>query len=547
MKLRLPQAKAWLPAVVLVLCLTMVAMAAVALFTVGADPQSGPRSLPTSIAAQGYQGLKRLLVARGHDASTNRFEDGGEVTRADIEIITLDDDNGVYNMTTGARGRRAMRRAMASASSASDSSGSASASQSASQSASLPASSAEASASSQSASSVADDGSDVWFTPDKRRSDHILYHPLGRVVIVVAPKWRSGPAPGNPRWAGTPGMMSAPELRHMLNVLAPVTSQPLPDSAKSENDDEDYESSSASAVNLPKPPPGKGVYDDDDQLYTFDTVPYDVRQAHTSGALTLHGAPGQGVFASDVAVGEIGDLQTIAGPNLVPVLVSADGRPLISRVTVTEGRAQPKVPVYLVSDPDLLNNQVLSDPKRVIAALGIIDSLAPEHTAKRPSVVFNLTFNQLSFDHDLLHALSRPPYIAVPLSILLIGLALVWASFARFGPPVVEEEGAALGRGVRVLADNAARLMAISLKEAKLGPAYASLVRDEVLRARGHRLLGPNDSPDELADRIGTLYGASESYTALKSKASNLLTVHQLIDVVQKLHAWKTEIDRANI
>jgi hypothetical protein len=529
MKLRIPEAKAWLPAVVCVLVLTMVAMAAVALVTVGADPESGPQSLPTSVAAQGYQGLKRILVARGHDTSTNRFEDGDNVTRADIEIITLDDDNGVYNISGGRR-VRSERWIADSSSSASDSS--------------------ETSSASQSASSSSEFDMPTNYGPDKRRSDHILYHPLGRVVLIVAPKWRSGSAPGNPRWAGTPGMMAAPELRRMLSVLAPVSSAPLPESADSGNDDEGDDSSSASAVELPPAPPGKGVYSGDDQLYTYDKVPYDIRQAHTQGALTLHAAPGQTVFPADLAVGEIGDLQTVTGPNLVPVLVAADGRPLISRVTVTEGRAQPKVPVYLISDPDLLNNQVLSDPKRVVAALGIIDTLASQaagKTAKKPSVVFNLTFNNLSFDHDLLHALSRPPYIAVPLSVLLIGLALVWASFARFGPPVAEEEGAALGRGVRVLADNAARLMAISLKEAKLGPAYAQMVRDEVLRARGHRQINPLESPDELADRIGKLYGASESYTALKAKATNLLTVHQLIDAVQKLHAWKTEIDRANI
>ncbi len=520
LSLRLPETRAWLPGIVLVLCLSMFAMAAVALFTVGADPESGPRSLPTSVAAQGYQGLKRILVARGHDTATNRFEDGGDVTRADVEIITLDDDNGVYNMAAGARGRRAMRRAEASESSAAESSGS----------------------SSQSASSASEDGANMWFTPDKRRSDHILYHPLGRVVIVVAPKWRSGPAPGNPRWAGTPGMISAPELRRMLNVLAPVSAQALPDSARSENDDKDNDGSSE----LPEAPPGKGVYDDDDQVYTYDKVPYDIRQAHTEGLLTAHGVAGQSAFPADVAVGAIGDLQTISGPNLMPVLVTGDGQPLISRVTVTEGRAQPKVPVYLVSDPDLLNNQILSDPKRVVAALQILDTLSLPAGKKKPSVVFNLTFNNLSFDHDLLHALSRPPYIGVPLSVLIIGLALMWAAFARFGPPQAEEEGAALGRGVRVLADNAARLMAISLKEARLGPAYANMIRDEVLRARGHRQLQPNESPDELADRIGRLYGASESYTALKSKASNLLTVHQLIAVVQRLHAWKTEIDRAN-
>ena len=99
-KITVPETRRWLPAVVLVLCLSMFGMVAVAMLTVGADPESGPSSLPTSTAAQGYQGLKRLLVKRGHPVSSNRFEDsageaGGDAQRprhSDIELITLNYD-----------------------------------------------------------------------------------------------------------------------------------------------------------------------------------------------------------------------------------------------------------------------------------------------------------------------------------------------------------------------------------------------------------------------------------------------------------------------
>lgn len=508
-KLAVPEARRWLPAVVLILCLSMFGMVAVAMFSVGADPESGPSSLPTSTAAQGYQGLKRLLLRRGHAVTSNRFEDGGEGAQplhSDIEIITLNAD-----------GMTAMRRVRSS----------------------RPASSSSSSeSSSASASSGAAEEEIRADVPEKRRADHILYKPLGKVVIVIAPKWVSGPARGKPRWGSDPQPYPDPVLRRMLMVLSPVASSPSPN-ADYDEDDEDAKWIRTTA------PAGKEVYDDGETLLTYDSPVFYIRHTRPTGPIIVQGAAGQTVFRTPLAVGAITDLQSITGPNLTPVLVGPNDEALISRVSVTQGRAQPVVPVYLISDPDLLNNQILADPKKVVAALEIISALAP--AKQRPSVVFNLTFNNLSVERDLLHALSRPPYLGVSLSLILLGLGLTWAAFSRFGPPLPVAAGPALGRGVRVLADNAARIMAIAVKEAKLGPAYAQLVRDEVLKARGHGLSNLRQSPDDLADRIGRLYGASDTYTDLKAGADKLLTVHQLIDYARRLHAWKEQIGRSEI
>jgi hypothetical protein len=214
-------------------------------------------------------------------------------------------------------------------------------------------------------------------------------------------------------------------------------------------------------------------------------------------------------------------------------------------VIVTGGRAQPKAPVYLLSDPDLLNNQILADPQKVIAALTLTDTISPQ--TKHPGrVIFNLTFNGISTDHDLLHALSRPPFIAVPLCLLIAGLGLMWAAFSRFGPAREAPIEAPLGRGVKILADNAARLMAITLKEVRLGPAYADLVRDQVLKDKGYRLGVSAETPDDLAERLGLAQKTTDSFIDLKARAARVMTVHQLIDITLKLHAWKTEIQRAH-
>jgi hypothetical protein len=218
---------------------------------------------------------------------------------------------------------------------------------------------------------------------------------------------------------------------------------------------------------------------------------------------------------------------------------------VLSRVIVTRGRPQPKAPIYLLSDPDLLNNQILADPQKVIAALTLTDTISPP--AKTPGrVIFNLTFNGISTDHDLLHALSRPPFIAVPLCLLIAGLGLMWAAFSRFGPAREAPAEPPLGRGVKILADNAARLMAITLKEVRLGPAYADLVRDQVLKDKGYRLGVSAETPDDLAERLGLAQKTTDSFIDLKARAARVMTVHQLIDITLKLHAWKTEIQRAH-
>ena len=501
----LPERSRWLPAVAFILCLCMFAMAVGTLVTVGADPESPPSGTVTSTAAQGFAGLRRVLTAQGHATASNRFETGKDVSKGDVEIITVTPD-----VLTQPAVRNAGRD--------NDDDDSASSSSS---------SSSDASASRSEAEVLADMRRREFenTVPDKKRSDHILRDPLGRAVIVVAPKWQSQPMPNAPRWGRDPVPYEAAAVTQMLYMLAPMRDKPM-----------------AYKNGTPQFDPvdnNHAVYPNTDRQVFFDKVPYQVDFGGMNAHVVLTPAPGQAQFTEPLDAGRIDDLQSIRGPNLVPVLLGPRGEVLVSRVIVTDGRPQPAVPVYLVSDPDLLDNQILSDPHKVITALALVDALSPP---RAHSVVFNLTFNGLSFDHDLLHALSRPPFVAVPLAILILGIVLMWASFSRFGPPQAVEEGAALGRGVRVLADNAARLMAIALKETKLGPAYAQMVRDEVLKTRGFRQVGLQEAPDDLAERLGTQAGATDSFAVLRKQAADILTVHQLIDVTRRLHAWKLDI-----
>ena len=520
------RARSWLPQIAAFLCLSILAMATVALFDVNAEPKSPASGKVTSIGAQGFAGLRRLLEAHGAVVKLNRFEDGSkDVDRGDLEIITLDDDGGVFSGDIDHGGDKVRNNSSASAS-ASDDSASASDSAAAS-------SSDTAEARRRLRRMMSGGEADGYAVPDTRRVDHVLYHPLGRAVLVVAPKWTVAAATGpQARWGMAADVLGADDVSNILAVLAPVTWKPIP------------------VPQTPAPPKVKVQGGDDDDsaeapTAMLDRVPYVVTRAKAASDLVLSPAAGQGTVTVPLRTGRIEQLQSVTGPNLVPVLTGPHGEVLLSRLMVTGNRPQTAVPVYLLSDPDLLDNQVLSDPARTLTALDLVKGLTPK--AAKPVYVFNLTFNALGFDHDLLHALSRPPYIAVPLSLLIAALGLMWAAFARFGPPRLEDLRPALGRGVRILADNAARLMAVTLKEAKLGPAYAQLMRDQVLKIRGYRQIDARESADDLADRISQIYKSTHTYSDLRAQAARVLTVHQLIDVALRLHAWKIEIGQTDI
>ncbi|MDI7776511.1 hypothetical protein [Asticcacaulis sp. EMRT-3] len=536
----------WLPAVALFLCLALFAMAAIVLVGANSEPVTGHQANVTSVSAQGDQGLKRLLLARGRSVVVNRDEDGPDPLKAGLEIITLDSDQSNFLF-----GRNPDRKTDADSASASSSSVSSSAAQS---------------ASADAGSQTADDDTDLYGAPDPKRVNHILYHPLGRAVLVVLPKWNAAQMEKHPLWDADPSMVPWPVMIRTTELLAPATQAPVPAQNK-----------------LPPLADGRMRLIAGDRLITYDRphgtmwrdtraktaaeIKADKAQADlikSMGGLEIdqdfvplrrHWAlPAQNGFPA-LDLGVITGLQSLTAPNLTPVLTTVDGRVILSRLIVTGGRPQPKAPVYVLSDPDLLNNLILSDPKRVVAALSLIDALMPpadkagkaDGAQARPDIVFNITFNALGFDHDLLHTLTRPPFIAAPLCLLLTGLALMWAAFSRFGPPRSEGEGPPLGRGVRVLADNAARLLALTLKEAKLAPAYARHVRDLVLKDRGYMQISQGQPPDDLAERIGQAHHTQDSYLDLKSRAERAMTVHQLIDITRRLHAWKTEIERAHI
>lgn len=451
--LALPPLNSLLPLVAGLLIVGAFLIAGLLLIVPNVDPETPPKGAVTAVSVNGFKGLREVMEARGQETRLNRKATGRREATDDLMIVTLDGDMGLYNP--------------------------------------LP------------------DESGNYDAPNPEKSRQILYAPLGKAVLVVAPKWQTPLAdPRKPRWAAPGRIVTPAEIQSQLALLTPVSA------TTHEQDDETV------------------------QTLRYKDIDYDIVSANRSAAYAISPAPGQDIVRTGFASGRITGLQSISGPNLTPLLVGPGGEVLLSKVNPTGDDKPFAAPVYLLSDPDLLNNHALAQPERLAAMLRVLEQLAGK---PKPSVVFDITFNDLASDSSLLHHISRPPFVGVPLALMALALALVWAAAARFGPPVDPIAEAPHGRGVRILADNAARLVAKAGRETKLMPTWAQNVRDQVL---AHEGFTPNTlmSADEMADRLSERHNTDEFYGNLFTEATTVSSIGPALALARRLNHWKTQI-----
>lgn len=228
--------------------------------------------------------------------------------------------------------------------------------------------------------------------------------------------------------------------------------------------------------------------------------------------------------------GEIRSLQTVSGPDLVPVVVDERGAAVVA---MDDGTG-----AYVLADPDLLNTQGLKSPDTAAAGLAIL----PIVWAGAGPVVFDLTLHGFGKPHSVLRQMLEPPLLGATLALLLAAGLVAWQAFVRFGPQRRQARAFALGK--RALADNTAGLVRLARREHRMAEPYARLVRASVARA----LAAPRDlneaELDALLDRLGRQAGTHQSWTALAAEARAAHNPADLLRIARSLHRWKLEMTR---
>lgn len=231
--------------------------------------------------------------------------------------------------------------------------------------------------------------------------------------------------------------------------------------------------------------------------------------------------------------GKIAALQSISGPELTPVVTTRDGKTVLSLVRRKEGAR-----IYILSEPDLLNNQGIADIATARAGLAIVSALA-EHGAP---IAFDVTLNGFERSRSLMRLALEPPLLAATLSFAIVAAMLAWRAATRSGPTTRGKRAIALGK--RALADNSAALIRLTGRDHTMAPRYAQMVRMVVAESLQISRDASETTAAEL-DRIAQSCGVRATYSELAAEAANAKTAAETLTAARRLHAWTGDMIRA--
>ena len=245
----------------------------------------------------------------------------------------------------------------------------------------------------------------------------------------------------------------------------------------------------------------------------------------------LHADQRSPLFTAGV-VGTLGatdSLQTISGPDWIPVLSDENGKAVLA--------LSRKRPMFVLADPDVFNTHGLAS----LATARTADAIA-RTLAGAGAVIFDVTLNGFSRGRSLLRLSLEPPFLGVTLCLLAAAVLMGLQAAARFGPPLRPQLALALGK--RALADNSAALVRMARREARMAAPYADLVRDDAARTVGvPRDLDPAEMEGVL-DRLGRARGAASTFSQLAARARAASDPGELMRTARELFQWKAEITR---
>jgi hypothetical protein len=205
-------------------------------------------------------------------------------------------------------------------------------------------------------------------------------------------------------------------------------------------------------------------------------------------------------------------------PNGVPVLVRV--------------RAGDK-PIYILTEPDLMNNHGLADESTAQAALAIVRSLRRGASAVRMDV----TLNGMTREPSLLKALVEPPFRGATICALLAAILMALHALARFGAAAAEGRFAV--RGKTALANNSAALVHMMRREAGMAARYVQASRDMVLARLGRRNA---EDADAVLAVMEARADSDIHYAQLAADAARAKNADDLIRIAAMAHAWRRRI-----
>jgi hypothetical protein len=224
-------------------------------------------------------------------------------------------------------------------------------------------------------------------------------------------------------------------------------------------------------------------------------------------------------------------IQTISGPNLEPDITDDEGKAVLVQVKGTQA--------FILSEPDILNNQGLQDINMARIAFAIIQELRVRDDA----VSFDVTLNGFRRSPDLLRAVFSPPFLGATLCALLAAAFLGFHAMSRFGSPRAPDRVFAFGK--RALADNTAAVIRMMKREPAMAARYSQAVLSQIAAFFGiSREKAADPSVVRALEQRGAL---PYRFADLEAEARDAHDTQGLMQVARKLYRWRRTITHGHL
>jgi hypothetical protein len=244
----------------------------------------------------------------------------------------------------------------------------------------------------------------------------------------------------------------------------------------------------------------------------------------------LTGAAGSAFEDVTLTPGPIASLQTIKANGWTPILTDETGG-----VVLAQG---PSSRIFLLSDPDLLNTQGLSNLDTFASAVTLLRGL---RAADGP-VIFDVTLNGYKMERSPLRLMFDPPFLAVTLCFVAAMILAGLQSAFRFGPVRRAQRAFALGK--EALTDNSAQLIRLAKREQNMAPGYVALTQKAAARAVGAPRELTGDALTRFLDRMAAQRGLADTLSGLSADAGQVAGRNGLTALAQRLYRWRLEMTR---
>ena len=187
-------------------------------------------------------------------------------------------------------------------------------------------------------------------------------------------------------------------------------------------------------------------------------------------------------------------------------------------------------PLFVLADPDLLDNRGVHDARNAASALAMLDFMNSNQTQ---DVAFDVTLNGLGGGVSPLKLLFEPPFVATTLTIAAALLLAALGAACRFGSPRPRARAIAFGKAA--LVDNTAALIRKAGREVRVGGGYADVVREAAARAFAAPARLRGAALDAYLDGLGR---GGARFTTLAEAVMRAEDNTDLVSASRALHAW---------